>query len=81
METENGNGVKPVLSEGADYTLKPCPFCGSNMIELQEVMLVPPPNHWQVKCLHCGCGTLRYSALALPTAQCAIAHWNRRAFA
>ena len=72
---------KPVLCDGADYALKPCPFCGSHEIELQEVKLRVAPNHWQVKCLSCGCGTLRYSYYALPTEQCAISRWNSRAFA
>lgn len=32
--------------------LKPCPFCGSEMIELNKLVIV---NTWCAICVNCGC--------------------------
>ena len=69
-----------VDKNGAGTELKPCPFCGSTEIRIDEIKLREEPNHWQVRCLECGCGTLRYSYYALPSKDGAIKKWNRRVF-
>ncbi|MBQ9526705.1 MAG: Lar family restriction alleviation protein [Fretibacterium sp.] len=50
--------------------LKPCPFCGGEMIGVHEI----EDNSWLVFCHHCG-GMMR----SLVAKDNAIERWNRRA--
>lgn len=51
--------------------LKPCPFCGSEDVVLQESIIYP--GEYYVCCNVCGILTNRYSNRSL-----AISAWNKR---
>lgn len=53
----------------SDTKLKPCPFCGSTHIEVEQ----EPERCWRVRCIHC------WALSQTDTNEAdAIAAWNRR---